>query len=196
MAESLIARWEWRTFGTTFGAFEDRIKDLPQDRARKSSEVYILSRQSDANTKIRDELMDVKILKQVNEHKLEQWFPVMKEGFPIGRDILEQVFGHWKLPIPEFGKDSYSYAECMEQVIATAADLKSVRVDKHRYGYTVDTCIVEIADLSFDDTPIRTAAVEAADPERVRAVVERLGLGRLENINYVRALKRHAGFRR
>ena len=35
------------------------------------------------NTKIRDMLMDIKTLQQVNGDKLEQWFPIMKAGFPL-----------------------------------------------------------------------------------------------------------------
>jgi len=66
-------------------------------------------------------------------------------------------------------------------------------VFKNRTGYMIDDCIVEIADLRFNETAIRTIAVEMADPDLVMKTVNSLGLGEFENINYVSALKRFAG---
>ncbi len=54
-------------------------------------------------------------------------------------------------------------------------------------------CIVEIANLWFDGTPVRTIAVEQEDPAAVTAAVRKLGLERFENVNYVKALKRFKG---
>ena len=56
----------------------------------------------------------------------------------------------------------------------------------------MEGCIVEIADLKFDGVPIRTVAVEAVDPALVIETVRRLGLGSFPNVNYIKALKRHA----
>ena len=61
-----------------------------------------------------------------------------------------------------------------------------------RHGYAVEGCIVEIADLKFDGVPIRTVAVEDVDPALVVEKVKRLGLASFPNVNYVKALKRHA----
>ena len=61
----IIARWEWRTFGSDFGEAEARIAAHPVTRKLESSEVYILSARSDDNTKIRDALMDIKTLQRV-----------------------------------------------------------------------------------------------------------------------------------
>ena len=79
----IIPRWEWRTFGKEFGVGEERIKKYEQVLFKKSSEKYILSRKSNENCKIRDDLMDIKSLRQVNEDKLEQWYPTMKLSFPL-----------------------------------------------------------------------------------------------------------------
>ena len=41
--------------------------------------------------KVRDELMDVKHLLEVNDDGLEQWVPVMKAGFPVSATDVGSV---------------------------------------------------------------------------------------------------------
>ena len=72
MAKPNVARWEWRTFGAEYEEAEKKIRSYEQKDFKESGEDYILSRKSDENTKIRDDLMDIKALQNVNEHKLEQ----------------------------------------------------------------------------------------------------------------------------
>ena len=60
---TIIPRWEWRTFGNEFGVAEEKIKAYEMGNFKKSEEKYILSRNSNDNTKIRDDLMDIKSLK-------------------------------------------------------------------------------------------------------------------------------------
>lgn len=43
------------------------------------------------NTKVRDDLMDIKTLQQVNEDRLEQWLPIMKGSFPLPVSDIEKV---------------------------------------------------------------------------------------------------------
>ncbi|HOW45947.1 MAG TPA: hypothetical protein PK919_12370 [Candidatus Aminicenantes bacterium] len=192
MAE-IIARWEWRTFGDAFGAAEKNILAFPPDKVRSSSEVYILSRNSMDNTKIRDMLMDIKTLRQVNADKLEQWFPVMKAGFPLAQAVLADVFKAWKAAPPLLAREAYGYDEFLGELVAPHADLRMVRVEKERHGFMINGCIVEIADLKFDGAPIRTVAVEMADPAAVMRTVRQLGLEGFENVNYLKALKRFVG---
>ena len=72
MAGKIIPRWEWRTFGENFGVSEEKIKAYELGNFKKSSEKYILSANSNENCKVRDELMDIKSLQQINDDKLEQ----------------------------------------------------------------------------------------------------------------------------
>lgn len=191
--EEIIARWEWRTFGADFGQAESNIRDHPAGKVRESSEVYILSRKGGNNTKIRDMLMDVKELRQINSDGLEQWFPVMKSGFPLDHAVLKSVCGAWSVDVPELVREGYSYEQFLGEVVGAHPELAAVDVFKERHGFTINGCIVEIANLKFDGSPIRTIAVEMADPACVMATVRELGLSAFENINYVKALKRHAG---
>ena len=99
----IIPRWEWRTFGMTFGEGENRIKAHELGTFKKSSEKYILSKNSNENCKIRDDLMDIKSLRQINADKLEQWYPTMKLTFPLkkGDKVGEyRIFVADDLPIP------------------------------------------------------------------------------------------------
>jgi len=189
----MIARWEWRTFGEAFGEAEARIDAFPKDKVRTSAEVYILSRRSMDNTKIRDMLMDIKTLKQVNGDLLEQWFPVMKAAFPLAPPVLVDVFNAWKAPLPKLGREAYGYDEFLGELVAPHPDLRMVAVEKVRHGYAINGCIVEIANLKFNGRPIRSVAVEMEDPAAVIRTVRELGLDGFENVNYIKALKRFAG---
>src|SRR5919112_4446069 len=80
---TIVPRWEWRTFGASFGAAEERFARLTPDRVEETDEVYLLARRSDASVKVRNGLIDVKRLVQVDDAGLEQWMPVMKAPFPL-----------------------------------------------------------------------------------------------------------------
>jgi len=191
---TIIPRWEWRTFGDDFGKAEARIKAYEYTRAIESSEVYILSRKSGENIKVRDTLMDIKILREVNQDTLEQWFPVMKATFPIGRDEMAEVFKAAQVDFDGSGVAALGFDEFIAQYVDTNPDLKSVGVFKKRYGYMIDGATVELADLTIDGKAIRTTAVEDADPALVISIVKQLGLINFENISYIKAMRRMVGF--
>ena len=75
-------RWEWRSFGQHFGAAEERIAKYAPSDPHESDEIYFLTGGGD-NVKVRDDLMDVKVLREVSADGLEQWAPVMKAPFPM-----------------------------------------------------------------------------------------------------------------
>jgi hypothetical protein len=45
----------------------------------------------EANVKIRDGLMDIKVLREVDGAGLERWEPVMKQGFPLSAEDAGRV---------------------------------------------------------------------------------------------------------
>lgn len=191
MAE-IIPRWEWRTF-THQTDIETKISTYPLTRQVESSDVYILSELSMENTKVRNDLMDIKSLQVVTKGGLEQWKPVKKEKFPLSLEEVRKMFNVFKVPMPEFSKDTCTFDEFIE-LVKTDERIICVTVDKSRRLYDVDGCIVEVADLEVAGKSIMTVAVELEDPEKVRATMKMLGLTELENINYVTAIKRmHKG---
>ena len=72
-------------------------------------------------------------------------------------------------------------------------DLSAVQVFKQRYGFTVNECMTEIADLLINGAAIRTVAVESSDAEAVLRAKDVLGLTEYENVNYLLAIKRIIG---
>jgi exopolyphosphatase/guanosine-5'-triphosphate,3'-diphosphate pyrophosphatase len=193
--EKIIPRWEWRTFGEDLKDGEEAIKKYEMSRIKESKEIYILSKKSNDNTKIRDELMDIKTPIRINsETGLEQWTVLMKAGFPIHINDLALVYKAFGLPLPYLEKDEYSYQEYINELIGKNPDLMMVDVEKKRYGYIIDDAIVEIAEVKFNNIPIKTIAVEHANPELVINTVKKLGLDKYENVNYIKAMKRTFNF--
>ena len=189
----IIPRWEWRTFGDEFGVAEENIKAHECTREIESSEVYILSKKSGENIKIRDTLMDIKVLRNA-ENDLEQWFPIMKATFPIGAEEAAEVFKAAGVEVELNDADTWEYDAFISKMVDTNPDLKAVGVFKKRYGYMIEGATVEIADLTIDGESIRTTAVEDADPELVTRLVKKLGLSGYENISYIKAMRRMVGF--
>ena len=193
MAGKIIPRWEWRTFGDNFGVSEEKIKSYEMGNFKKSSEKYILSRNSNENCKVRDELMDIKSLQQVNDDKLEQWYPTLKEGFPLSQETITMLCkDFFKVEVPAMDKEAYDF-EAYIALCKTVKDLVVVDVYKERSIYVINEAIVEIAETTFNGVPMRTICVEHTDPENVINVVRMLGADHFENINYIQAMKKAVG---
>lgn len=193
--ENIIPRWEWRTFTNDLGKAEEIIRKFPEGKTRESAEVYILSEVSMDNTKVRDDLMDIKTLQQVNEDRLEQWLPIMKGTFPLPVAEIEKVFKCFKVALPKFSRSEYTFRQYLDEMITPSKLLKAVNVLKKRTGFTINNCIVEIAEVRVEDKWIKTAAVEMEDPALVIKTVRELGLDAFPNINYLRGLKNLVGMK-
>lgn len=189
----IIPRWEWRTFNDDFGPAEAAIKSHERTGHKISQEKYIISKVSDENIKIRDDLIDIKSLQEINGDKLEQWNPAMKEGFPTGKDKIEILFNQFfKVAPPALTQDSYTYQEFLA-LVADCPQLVIVDVEKERHIYTIEEATVEIAETKFNGVPMRTACVEHIDPALVISLVKKLGLVDFKNINYINAMKMAVG---
>ena len=193
MAKPIVARWEWRTFGVGFDESEARIRKCEQGNYKESEEVYVLSQNSDENVKVRDDLLDIKSLQEVNADGLEQWFPVMKSGFPIVIADLRKLFSYFRAPEPIFGRKEYSFDQFLNEIVRPNQNLRLVHVKKKRYIYVINGAVVEIAETEFDGVALRTICVEHEDPEVVMKTVRELALETLPNINYIQAMKKTVG---
>jgi hypothetical protein len=192
--EKIIPRWEWRTFGDNLSKGEENIIKHGNSRDRVSKEIYILSKNSNDNTKIRDELMDIKSPIRINEDTgLEQWTVLAKSAFPIHINNLALVYKAFGIKLPYLDKDEFTYKEYIEELIGKNPDLKMIDVEKNRHGYLIDEAIVEIAEVKFNEMSTKTIAVEHADMEVVLKTLEKLGLTEYENVNYIKAMKQTFG---
>jgi len=192
--EKIIPRWEWRTFGESFGAADAAFAALTAKDIVESDEIYFLAPATNENVKVRDKLMDIKTLQQVNADGLEQWKPVMKGSFPLPAAEAQKVFDALHITPPALTRAQYT----MEQFIGELAKpggLRVVKVHKKRARYTVDGCMAEMTDVTADGKTTRTVALELADPDQVIATVRKIGLGGFENINYARGLKQLVGMK-
>lgn len=189
----IIPRWEWRTFGENLVKFKEQFSQYKEAGLKTSSEVYILSTVRDDNTKIREDLIDIKALQAVNGDNLEQWNPALKAGFPIAQEQLTQLFATFGVEVPVFARSEYTYNQFLAELIKPNSALRIVDVKKVRYIYTINECTVEYAETEFNGAPRQTVCVEHIDPELVIKTVKELKLYGLPNINYIKAMKQSVG---
>ncbi len=183
----ITARWEWRSFGLRFGGAEERLARLTPSGVQESDEIYLLSGAGE-NVKVRDALMDIKVLREVNADGLEQWTPVMKAGFPLQAADATKVFEALRLPMPAPVRASYTLDAFIAQFAAPGGAIRAVKVHKRRTRYTVGGCMAELSEVVANGKPTRTLAVESEDAAGVMRVVQELGLGGYTNTSYPRAL--------
>ena len=191
----IIPRSEFRAFAQNFGMVEEKIRKLAEfEKFRESSEIYILSAANNHNnTKIRNNMMDIKRFVK-EERGLQQWEPKMKAEFPIKVNVIcDEVFPAFGVAVAEFHRSEYTLAQYLEDIIKPHPELALAYVFKRRFGYSIEGCIAEIADLLIKGAAIKTIAVESVDVEAVLKVKATLGLQEYENVNYVLAIKRIIG---
>jgi len=185
---TIVPRWEWRTFGTHFGIAETRFARLTPGAVQESDELYFLGG-SGAMVKVRDDLMDIKILRQVNVEGLERWEPVKKQPFPLPAADVAEVFASLGLAAPQLARDTYTLDEFIDAAAASTGALRSVAVHKRRVRYTVGGCVAEFTDVRAEGKATRTIAIEAEDPDAVVSAVALVGLDGYFNTNYALGLQ-------
>ena len=187
--ETIVPRWEWRTFAASFGEADRRFRELPPGKVQESDELYFLSPNCDANVKVRDGLMDIKTLEQVDARRLEQWRPVMKAAFPLPAAEVTMVCATLHVaPLPV--RDAYALEPMQGELTHPSRGVCAVRIHKKRQRYTIGGCVAEMTELAADGRVTRTVAIESEDPGRVWAAVLEMGLERFDNLSYPRGLKR------
>ena len=187
MAE-IIPRWEWRTFGLRFGTAEGHFAALTPGGIQESDELYLLSSAGD-NVKVRDDLMDIKVLVEVDADGLEQWRPVMKAGFPLPAADVSKVLEALHLPRPPLAREAYTLDQFVTEVAEPSGAMRAVKVHKRRVRYMVGGCTAEVSDVVADGRPTRTIAIESEDAAAVIAAVRSVGLGGYVNTSYPKGLR-------
>lgn len=190
---AIVPRWEWRTFGERFGAADDRFAALEPERVQESDELYLLSEESDASVKVRDELMDVKQLQQVDDDGLEQWLPVLKAAFPLTAAQVGLVLETLRAPATPLARDAYTLEQLLDEVVGPSPGLRAVEVHKRRERHTLGGCMTELTEVRTPTGATRTIAVESEDPARVVATIGDLELGSRRNVCLARGLKALTG---
>ena len=91
MTGAVVPRWEWRTFGAAVDAIEASLPCVFDGDTHVSEERYFIG-PGEGSVKIRDDLIDVKVLRNVDVDGLERWEPVLKTGLPLAADEAGVVF--------------------------------------------------------------------------------------------------------
>ena len=185
---TIIPRWEWRTFGTHFGVAETRFAALTPTDTQESDELYFVGGTGD-NVKVRDDLMDIKVLREVDADGLERWEPVMKKGFPLPRADVAKVFASLRLNPPELARDAYTLDQFVGELVEPSGVLRPVKIHKRRVRYTVGGCTSEVSDVKADGKTTRTIAIESENASAVVAAVASVGLRGYVNTSYPRGLQ-------
>ncbi len=186
---TIIPRWEWRTFGPSFGAAEERIPGLTPTGIQESDEVYLLN-DAGATVKVRFDLMDIKTLVETDAHGLEQWRPVMKAAFPLAAADVRAVFDTLGLPAPALAREAYTIEELIADLGGPGGPFRAVDVHKRRVRYTIGGCTSEVTDVTADGIPTRTIAIESTDAAAVVEAVRWMGLADYVNTPYGKGLAR------
>ncbi|HGY1213496.1 hypothetical protein ACLEW5_17475 [Citrobacter braakii] len=195
-AEKIIPRAEFRVFG--HGIIE-RVKEKMWDakatlfKARKMpEETYFLSLHTDTvNVKVRDGLLDIKTKTGETPEGYEIFQPRGKFQFPVQREELATILQHLQVNMA-LDKESYTLEEFTNMARASS-DLVPVKVEKMRYGFSVNGIISEYAQVWFNGAMVETACCESEDYAGIKAVVAALGLDELPNTNYLKAARQVVG---
>src|SRR5215831_1494384 len=140
---AIVPRWEWRTFGSRFGIADTRFAELTSTGVQESDELYVLGASTD-NVKVRDDLMDIKVLREVDAAGLERWEPVMKKAFPLPAADAAKVFASLHLAAPKLARAAYTLDQFVGELVTPSRVLRSVRVHKRRVRYSLGGCSSEV----------------------------------------------------
>ena len=166
---ALVPRWEWRGFGDELRDVESIFGRVSPERVMLSDEFYVLSVRGTDAVKVRDGLMDVKRLLEVNDDGLEQWVPVMKAGFPVSVTDVGSVLSALGVDVPSsrLSRAAYTLSEFLDEVVGPHPDLLAVEVHKRRERYTVGGCMAEVSEIRTGRGSTYTVAIESEDADRV-----------------------------
>ena len=184
---TIIPRWEWRVFGTEPGAAEEALAASDQGPVEETDELYLLSA-AGVNVKVRYDLMDIKLLREVDADGLERWEPVLKTGFPLPAAEVARVLDALGVVPPPLTQGAYTFDQFLAGLVAPSGVVRVVRVHKRRVRYTLGVCSAEVADVEVDGRAARTIAIESEDPSAVIAAVRGVGLDGHGNVSYPRGL--------
>ena len=193
MAQEIVPRWEWRAFGDSFNGSPNPFSSFNPKGVQQSDETYFLSLASSENVKVRDALMDIKALQQVNADGLQQWKPVMKQGFPLPSAEVARIVAILRLPARQLQRSEFTLQQLLDEVMTPIPEVRVVNVHKTRTRYAVEGCMAEMAEVSADGKTTRTIALESEEARQVTATVQKLGVDKCGNTSYPQGLKQLLG---
>ena len=155
---AIVPRWEWRTFGDSFGPDGGVSAALDPERCRRATRCTCSRPQNGDTVKVRDELMDVKHLEQVERRRAravaagdEGRVPPRRPPTSAGARLARRS----QAPPRSEGTRSTSSRRAVRPKGPAGG-----RVHKRRQRYTVGGCTSELTDVRAVERSTRTIAVE------------------------------------
>jgi exopolyphosphatase/guanosine-5'-triphosphate,3'-diphosphate pyrophosphatase len=184
---AIVPRWEWRTFGSSFGRADDALAALVSGVAEESDELYLLSKMG-ANVKVRDGSMDIKLLREVDARGLERWEPVMKHGFPLAAEDVRQVLEALGVPPVPLTRSAYALDQLLDELVRPSGAVREAALHKRRTRFTVGGCAGERTEVIVEGRSTRSVAIESVDANAVVEAVQDIDLESYVNTSYPRGL--------
>jgi hypothetical protein len=183
-------RWEWRTFSPSLADVEAKIGLAVRIAPRQSDEIYLLNSVTPHSAKIRDAVLEVKRLVQVDPSGLELWSPAFKAAFPLSVPMLQSAFSALGLPHPTIQRGAYTLDEFLAEIVDRNTAFRAVQVSKGRRKFMFGGCAAELVRLRIGAIVKDSFCIEDEAPARIIAALRKLGLDSHANINFPASLKR------
>ena len=174
----IVPRWEWRTFGDSFGEADARLAALQPTKVGDSDELYILASRVEGSIKIRDGKLDVKRLERRSEDGLQQWRPVANAEFPITATDLAALLAALDVSVPSLDREAYTLDQLIDEVVAPRDELLAVGVGEapgpphaRRLPGGGDPGSLGITDNAYDCRRRRGPGARPFDGRKARTVV-------------------------
>jgi hypothetical protein len=176
------ARWEWRVFSDRpFDALAPLFDRLQPSNRKQNADIYIISPDTDANLKIRNNMLDVKTLLEKSRSGAERWSPVFRCSFPPQEDSLAELEKQTGFKAPAAFWRGNGETEWP----------RLVRVEKDRSIYVVEKTIIETGTADFCGERRWTLCAEGLDLEQIEYFAQGCGLAAQPVMGYVKMLKEY-----
>ena len=176
------ARWEWRVFSKRpFDALAPLFDRLQPSNRKQNTDIYIVSPDTDANLKIRNNMLDVKTLLEKSPGGAERWSPVFRCSFPPQEDSLAELEHQTGFKAPDAFWRGNGETEWP----------RLVRVEKDRSIYVVEKTIIETGTADFCGERLWTLCAEGLDLEQIEYFARGCGLASQPVMGYIKMLKEY-----
>lgn len=187
MSAEARPRWEWRIFSAEpLTRLEPLFQRLRPANRKTDRDSYLLSRNTDANIKIRGMSLDIKIKTAESSLGAELWKPAYRCSFPPEAAAFAVISGFAGAALPP----SFARGE-----LPSGPSLVSAVTLKERTIYIVERTIIERGTVSVNGMTFFTLCAESEESAQVEYFIKGCGLKKEKATDYVTFLKSLAQWR-
>ncbi len=188
--ESTNWRYEWRIWGPALYEQRSRLQHYGSEGGTEvSDDLYLVGPNRHVNAKIRDEVVETKLLVDVRR-SFEQWRPDLSESLPARPSTVARLLADLGLDRPASGRHGESTLRALDPggpeqgvershliALVVAASGLAVPVLKQRHHFTFGSrARAEAVEVTVRDQVRWGVAIESVDVEELERLRRRLGL--------------------